>query len=108
VGNNGSTFIPGRTDPAVCLFQFLRENTRLGQGGHKIGVPTPAWHNMQMHMTGNPGSGGFTDIGTKIEGGGPVNLAENGHTLGCQFDHFGAYLHIQYLEGGEVCICYHH
>src|SRR5215208_3744545 len=88
--------------PLVRALQRLRQDARLAEDGHEIGVACPTRDNMNMDMRLYPGARGFADVGAHVEGLRAINFAQDVHTLCCQFHHFGAGGQIEFLKIGLV------
>ena len=89
-------------------FEFFREDSGFGDGGHEVGVAVPAGKDVHVDVAGDSGSGAFSYVHAYIEAGGLVDFPQVAFGLACEFHELGRGGFVYGREVGGVLIGDHH
>ena len=89
-------------------FEFFREDSGFGDGGHEVGVAVPAGKDVHVDVAGDSGSGAFSYVHAYIEAGGLVDFFEVAFGLAGEFHQFGGGWLVDGREVGGVLERDHH
>ena len=81
---------PSSAEARFRRAELLRQDARLTQDGHEIGVPGPARHNVNVDVRLDPSARCFADVRTHVIGLRVINTPQDGHAACRQLHHLGA------------------
>ena len=76
--------------------QGFGQDPCLSRDGHEVGIAAPAWHDVEVKVLVDAGTGALTQIHAEVESVGTVDLADRGDGS------LGQSHQLQVLFGGQI------
>ena len=67
--------------------QVFRDDARLADGGHEVGVARPAREDVHMEMIGDAGAGGLAEVDAEVEAVWMIDLFQHGVSASGKVEH---------------------